>query len=89
MVRVCDHGPGVALKDQEKIFEPYVRLEGSRSRNTGGSGLGLSIVQNIVHAHGGKLNVGNHSDGGFFIEVMLPKKPTEGDLYDEATGPVS
>jgi signal transduction histidine kinase len=72
LVQVRDFGPGVAADDQEKIFEPYVRLEKSRNRHTGGSGLGLSIVSNIVHAHGGTLNVANHPEEGFVVEIVLP-----------------
>ena len=72
VIRVRDFGPGVASEDQKKIFEPFVRLEKSRSRHTGGSGLGLSIVSNIIHAHGGDLQVGNHPRQGFVVTVVLP-----------------
>jgi signal transduction histidine kinase len=72
IIKVRDFGPGVAIEDQQKIFEPYVRLEKSRNRNTGGSGLGLSIVSNIVHAHGGDLKVANHPQEGFVVEITLP-----------------
>ncbi len=72
MVQVRDHGPGVSESDQARIFEPYVRLEKSRSRNTGGSGLGLSIVRNIIHGHGGEIHVRNLPEGGFSVEVKLP-----------------
>ncbi len=77
IIRVRDHGPGVSAKDQEKIFEPYVRLEKSRNRNTGGSGLGLSIVRNIIHGHGGIINVRNHLEGGFEVEISLPRQQNQ------------
>ncbi|OZG71387.1 two-component sensor histidine kinase [Hahella sp. CCB-MM4] len=72
MVTIRDHGPGVAERDMERIFEPYVRLEKSRNRNTGGSGLGLSIVRNIIKGHGGEIRLRNHPGGGLVVEVTLP-----------------
>ncbi|AZZ94498.1 HAMP domain-containing protein [Hahella sp. KA22] len=76
-VAVRDFGPGVPEMEQDRIFEPYVRLEKSRNRNTGGSGLGLSIARNIIHAHGGRLKVRNHEQGGFVVEVWLPRQYQE------------
>jgi signal transduction histidine kinase len=48
----------------ERVFEPFYRLESSRSRDTGGTGLGLSIARNIARAHGGELTLRNHPQGG-------------------------
>ncbi|WP_020410365.1 ATP-binding protein [Hahella ganghwensis] len=72
VIQIHDHGPGVSERDMERIFEPYVRLEKSRNRNTGGSGLGLSIVRNIIHGHGGEIRLWNHPEGGLTVEVKLP-----------------
>jgi len=69
---VDDDGPGLAEADLERVFEPFVRLETSRSRDTGGTGLGLPIAQAIVRAHGGDITLSNRDGGGFRATVMLP-----------------
>jgi len=69
---VVDHGPGLQVKDMERIFEPFYRADPSRSRDSGGAGLGLSIVSAVVGAHGGKVNVKETSGGGVTFEVELP-----------------
>lgn len=71
-VIVRDTGPGIPAADLEKVFDPFVRLEVSRSRETGGTGLGLSIVRTIVHAHGGEVTLSNADDGGLVARVTLP-----------------
>ncbi len=69
---VIDHGPGLQAKEMERIFEPFYRADPSRSRDSGGAGLGLSIVSAVVSAHGGKVNVKETSGGGVTFEVDLP-----------------
>jgi two-component system, OmpR family, sensor kinase len=69
---VADHGPGLQAKEMERIFEPFYRADPSRSRDSGGAGLGLSIVSAVVIAHGGKVNVKETSGGGVTFEVDLP-----------------
>ena len=69
---VVDHGPGLQAKEMEHIFEPFYRADPSRSRDSGGAGLGLSIVSAVVSAHGGKVNVKETSGGGVTFEVELP-----------------
>ena len=71
-IRVCDHGPGIPESDINKVFEPFYRLEGSRSRDTGGTGLGLSIARNIAQAHGGDVRLRNHEGGGLEAILTLP-----------------
>jgi signal transduction histidine kinase len=71
-VYVRDHGPGIPETEIEKAFEPFYRLEGSRSRETGGTGLGLSIARNIAQAHGGDLCLRNHEGGGLEAILALP-----------------
>ena len=71
-VVVEDEGPGVPEADLERVFEPFVRLEASRSRETGGSGLGLAIARGIVRGHGGDIRLANRAEGGLRATVALP-----------------
>lgn len=71
---VIDNGPGIPEDKIKQVFEPYVRLEGSRNRNTGGAGLGLSIARNIAHAHGGQLKLRNRIGSGLEAVVILPRQ---------------
>ncbi len=75
VLEVRDHGPGVAPEDRARIFEPFYRSDSSRTRATGGAGLGLSIVSAIVVAHGGDVGVGAPADGGAVFRVRLPRTP--------------
>lgn len=61
-IRVEDDGPGIPEKDRTRIFEPFARLDDSRTRSSGGYGLGLSIVQRIAFWHGGSMEVGQSPD---------------------------
>jgi signal transduction histidine kinase len=70
-VTIDDRGPGIPEADMERVFTPFFRLEGSRSRATGGLGLGLAIVQREVGREGGTLALSNRSDGGLRVEVTL------------------
>ena len=70
---VEDEGPGIPAADLERVFEPFVRLEASRSRETGGSGLGLAIARDIVRGHGGDILLENRADGGLRATVALPE----------------
>ena len=69
---VADHGPGLADGDVGRIFEPFYRADPSRSRDSGGAGLGLSIVSAVVTAHGGRVKVSKTEGGGATFEVELP-----------------
>jgi two-component system OmpR family sensor kinase len=69
---VVDHGPGLKPDEMRRIFEPFFRADPSRSRDSGGAGLGLSIVSAVVTAHGGKVKVRETSGGGVTFEVELP-----------------
>ena len=71
-VVIEDEGPGVPEDDLERVFEPFVRLEASRSRDTGGSGLGLAIARSIVRSHGGDVHLENRSEAGLRATVALP-----------------
>jgi signal transduction histidine kinase len=71
-VEVADRGPGVAADDRVRIFERFVRLDEARLRNPQGSGLGLAIVEQVVEAHGGSIEVREHTGGGAIFRVTLP-----------------
>ncbi|MBN8996115.1 MAG: HAMP domain-containing protein [Rhizobiales bacterium] len=72
VIAVEDDGPGIPAERIDEVFKPFTRLESSRSRETGGSGLGLSIARSIVLAHGGTLALRNREDGGLAAEIRLP-----------------
>ncbi len=74
VIRVCDAGPGIPDADLERVFEPFHRLEASRNRATGGSGLGLTIARNIARAHGGSLVLRNRPGGGLEAVLTLPRR---------------
>jgi len=63
-VRVRDGGPGLPEEMLEKVFDPFVRVEGSRSRETGGAGLGLTIARTLAEKNGARLTLRNHPEGG-------------------------
>jgi two-component system osmolarity sensor histidine kinase EnvZ len=69
---VEDDGPGIPLAQRKLVFEPFYRVETSRSRETGGSGLGLAIAKQIVDSHGGAISIGDSSFGGAVFSVRLP-----------------
>ncbi|MCF3948061.1 ATP-binding protein [Acidiphilium iwatense] len=72
-VTIDDHGPGIPAAELSKVFEPFYRIEESRSRETGGSGLGLAIALAVVEAHGGTIQLANRSSGGLSVRVTLPR----------------
>lgn len=72
VIRVRDKGPGIPEDRMPDVFEPFVRLEESRSEETGGIGLGLAIARSIIHAHGGTISLKNHPEGGLEAEIRLP-----------------
>ncbi len=73
VIRVRDDGAGVRAEDVERIFEPFSRPDPSRSKKTGGYGLGLSICKRIVDAHGGSIRVETHDGRGATFVVTLPR----------------
>ncbi len=72
IVHISDDGPGIPDAELEQVFEPFFRLEKSRSRETGGTGLGLSIARTIIRAHGGDVTLSNRKTGGLEATVTLP-----------------
>jgi signal transduction histidine kinase len=69
---IADCGPGIPPDKMELAFQPFRRLEGSRSRETGGVGLGLAIARDIVQSHGGDIELSNRIEGGLQALVRLP-----------------
>ncbi len=72
-VRVIDHGPGLPDEALEAVFEPFYRLEESRNRDTGGTGLGLSVAKALAEAQGGTLKLANRAEGGLEATLALPR----------------
>jgi signal transduction histidine kinase len=71
-IRIKDGGPGIPEDELEKVFDPFYRVESSRSRDTGGTGLGLTIARNIAEQHGGTIRLKNLADGGLEVSLALP-----------------
>jgi signal transduction histidine kinase len=69
---IDDDGPGIPAEDLPRVFEPFHRLEPSRSRDTGGSGLGLAIAQAIAEAHDGRITLSNRPEGGLRATLTMP-----------------
>jgi signal transduction histidine kinase/CheY-like chemotaxis protein len=79
LINVVDTGPGISLEDQEKLFKAFSQVDGSATRKSGGSGLGLSICANLVQLHGGRISV--HSEVGkgstFWFTLPLYNQPQQ------------
>jgi signal transduction histidine kinase len=69
VVHVDDDGPGIAPEDRERLFEPFIRAEPGRERETGGVGLGLAIVKSIAEWHGGDASIGASPLGGARVSI--------------------
>jgi signal transduction histidine kinase len=72
VILVDDKGPGISPAERELVLEPFVRLEQSRNRATGGAGLGLAIARNVAETHGGRLTLETAPGGGTRAVVRLP-----------------
>ncbi|WP_247891719.1 ATP-binding protein [Azospirillum argentinense] len=72
-VEIEDGGPGIPEAEFEKVFAPFYRLERSRSRDTGGVGLGLATARTVVRGHGGDIALSNRPEGGLRVTVTLPR----------------
>ena len=71
-LEVSDDGPGIPEAEIERVFEPFHRVESSRSRETGGTGLGLASARAVARAHGGDVVLRNRPQGGLTVEAILP-----------------
>jgi signal transduction histidine kinase len=74
VIEISDHGPGIPENRIHSVFEPFVRLEESRNRHSGGAGLGLSIALELARQHGGQLTLLNRPEGGLLARLVLPRK---------------
>jgi two-component system sensor histidine kinase CpxA len=72
---INDNGPGVPPAALDKIFEPFYRVEDSRSTTVGSGGIGLAIAERSMRLHGGKLTASNREGGGLRVEIVLPTEP--------------
>jgi signal transduction histidine kinase len=72
-IRIRDAGPGIPGAELARVFDPFYRVETSRSRESGGTGLGLTIARNIAEQHGGSISLANHPEGGLEATLMLPE----------------
>jgi signal transduction histidine kinase len=73
-ILIDDDGPGIAEEDHERVFRPFVRLEASRSRETGGTGLGLTIARNVLRGMGGDVEIVSRAEPGLRVRITLPIK---------------
>jgi len=81
IVRVIDSGPGIAKKDQEKLFLPFSQVDGSLTRKTGGSGLGLSICRHLIQMHHGEIGLESEEGKGSTFYFIIPvNQPDLDDL---------
>lgn len=85
-IAVADKGPGIAADKREDVFRPFFRLETSRNRETGGSGLGLAVARSIVRRHGGDIILDDRDGGGLIVRLSLPHTPPNG-MHTAAGGP--
>jgi signal transduction histidine kinase len=74
VIRIRDEGPGIPAAELEQVFEPFYRLERSRNRDSGGTGLGLTIARDIAQLHGGTLILANLPQGGLEAALRLPRR---------------
>lgn len=75
LIQVIDHGPGISADKREAVFEPFYRLEGSRNRNSGGVGLGMTIAREAAQRLGGSLALSETPGGGLTATLRIPRKP--------------
>jgi signal transduction histidine kinase len=74
-ITVTDKGTGIPADRREDVFRPFFRLEASRNRETGGSGLGLAVARSIARRHGGDITLEDAENGGFTVRLSLPHTP--------------
>ncbi|HHG90748.1 MAG TPA: HAMP domain-containing protein [Devosia sp.] len=82
LILIDDNGPGIPEDRQEDVFQPFYRLEDSRNRETGGTGLGLAVARTIIRAHGGDIKLSNRSAGGLRARISLPRSKQSNEHED-------
>ncbi|WP_159810547.1 sensor histidine kinase [Cellulomonas citrea] len=78
VIEVRDHGPGIAPEHADRVFERFYRVDASRTRDSGGAGLGMAIVASIVQAHDGTVELLTTEGGGTTVRVTIPAEPETG-----------
>jgi signal transduction histidine kinase len=78
-IKIRDFGPGFSQEDLTKVTEPFYRPGQSRSRKSGGFGLGLYLCKQIVEAHQGTISIENHEETGAVVAVTIPKRQNQMD----------
>jgi signal transduction histidine kinase len=87
VVKVRDNGIGIPAAEQERVFERFYRLDRSRSRRTGGAGLGLSICREVMTLFGGTIRIADSSPDGSTVEIRLPgRRASEAMLSGQVAG---
>jgi two-component system sensor histidine kinase SenX3 len=76
-IAVTDQGVGIPDGEKDRVFERFFRVDAARSRNTGGSGLGLSIVKHVVQNHGGDVRVWSQQGRGSTFTIRIPEASHE------------
>ena len=71
-IEIGDHGPGIPLEDQAKVFDRFYRVDKARWRESGGTGLGLAIAKWVVQAHGGSITLDSEPNSGSTFRITLP-----------------
>jgi len=74
-IEVADDGPGIPEAELVNVMEPFVRLDASRNRESGGSGLGLTLARSAAQAHRGRLELENRPEGGLIARILVPARP--------------
>jgi two-component system OmpR family sensor kinase len=87
VITVADDGPGVGPAEAARLFERFYRVDPSRSRRYGGAGLGLSIVDSITRAHGGRVSAAPGVPRGSVFTIRLPAEPVAGAAESPADRP--
>lgn len=72
LITIEDDGPGIPESEHDRVFEPFYRLEGSRGKETGGYGLGLTVARTTIQAHGGTIQLSNRAPRGLTVAIALP-----------------
>jgi two-component system, OmpR family, sensor kinase len=85
IVDIVDHGPGLSPQQRDRVFERFYRVESSRTRDSGGAGLGLAIVAALVTAHGGSVGVDDTPGGGATFRVVLPLAAPPAGTHSDLT----
>jgi signal transduction histidine kinase len=73
-ILVDDDGPGIPPAQMDAVFQPFYRVESSRNRHTGGTGLGLYIARDLIARQGGTVSLANRSEGGLRATVFVPRR---------------